>query len=54
MGLLEFLVLAFALSLAVSVVLAFILFIVHLRRKENAIINQFGRSADEEVSHGRT
>jgi len=53
MGLLEFLAIGFALSLILGVVLVFILFIAYLKRKEDAVIEQFGRPANKEVSHGR-
>lgn len=53
MGLLEILAIGFALSLILSVVLAFILFMVYMKRKEDAVVEQVGRPANKEVSHGR-
>jgi hypothetical protein len=53
-GLLEILTVGFALSLILGVVLAFILFVVYMKRKEDAVIKQFGRLSEEEVTHGRS
>ena len=52
MGLLEILTIGFTLALVLGIVLAFILFMLYMKRKEDAVIEQFGRTADEEVSHG--
>jgi hypothetical protein len=48
LGLLEVLAVGFAFALLLSIVLAFVLFMVHMKRKEDAAVKQFGRLPDKE------